>query len=510
VFVLTLITAHRLVLDQRKEIGVLLALGYRPRRILAAYVLAGSLLGGVGGVVGIGLAFVFRALFSATYAWAIGIPEIVPVVVPRLLAVGVLAAIVSAALATLLPVLRLLRDPPHAIIRPAAQERGGVETWSRLRLWSMARVPLSIRFGLRNMVRQPGRTLCTVAAVGASLGVAIGYVMSLTSALQTSEVVFARERWDVAVDFLYPVLPEDLESIRAIPGVVRIEPYLRRFVEVGNGGASQPATILGIRVAGAMKDTAVRSGRAPAGPSDDEVLVSHDLARRLRIAVGDRVTIRVRTDREFAFTVAGIAGDVSPAQVVIPLDRARAVLELEEAATGVYVAGAGAAASLTPALRRLPYVGKVTTKSGVALAFRQFTSDMMRVVSVACGVSLFVAMLFIVMSVHFTISSRRTEYATLACLGYGGGRLAAAILAQALGEGGCAAVLSVPVGIVLARYINAQMSQAWYDVIDIFRATDVARILILALLLIPLSSYPGLRMLQRLPLVSVLGRREME
>ena len=72
-----------------------------------------------------------------------------------------------------------------------------------------------------------------------------------------------------------------------------------------------------------------------------------------------------------------------------------------------------------------------------------------------------VAMLFIVMSVHFTISSRRTEYATLACLGYGGRQLAAAILAQAFGEGACAAIFSVPVGLLLAHYINAQMSQAW-------------------------------------------------
>jgi putative ABC transport system permease protein len=73
-FVLTLITVNRLVLDQRREIGVLLALGYGRARVLMAYLGAGALLGVIGGVMGVGLAFLFRNLFAGAYADALGMP----------------------------------------------------------------------------------------------------------------------------------------------------------------------------------------------------------------------------------------------------------------------------------------------------------------------------------------------------------------------------------------------------------------------------------------------------
>jgi hypothetical protein len=78
----------------------------------------------------------------------------------------------------------------------------------------------------------------TVLAIGFSLGVPIAFVVSLTSSCETPGIAFARERWDLAVDFLYPVLLEDRGPIRSLPGVVRVEPYFRHFTEIGAHGRS--------------------------------------------------------------------------------------------------------------------------------------------------------------------------------------------------------------------------------------------------------------------------------
>lgn len=508
-FVLTLMTVHRLVLDRRKEIGALLALGYRRSRVLRAHLTLGAVLGSAGGVIGLGLAFVFRNLFAETCARAIGLPEVITVVVPGLLAGGFGAAVVGAMTATALPVGRMLRLSPQAIIRAPARERAGFEGWIRWTFASMARLPMPLRFGLRNMVRRPGRTLASILAIGFSLGVALAYVMSLTSALQTSELVFARERWDLAVDFLYPVLLEDLEAIRSQPGASRVEPYFRRFAEIGVNGRYESARILGVRPDSEMKRTVLKAGRFLSGPAD-ELLVSQDLARRLGVRIGDRVSIRVRSGRESVFRVVGIAGEVIPAQVMMSFGQAQALTEFDDAATGVYIATSGAAPRLVEALSRLEFVAKVTTKASVAMAFQKLMSEMLQVVYLACGVSVFVAMLFIVMSVNFTIGERQAEYATFACLGYGRVRLGLTILSQAFGEGGLAALVSIPIGAALAVYLNARMSHAWYEVIDIFRLQDVAQILGVALALIPVSSYPGLRALNRLNVVQALGSRTIE
>ena len=61
-----------------------------------------------------GLALMFRDLFAATYARAMGVPEVVPLLVPALLASGAAAAVVGTLAATALPVWRLAQLPRFA------------------------------------------------------------------------------------------------------------------------------------------------------------------------------------------------------------------------------------------------------------------------------------------------------------------------------------------------------------------------------------------------------------
>ena len=508
-FVLTLITVNRLVLEQRTEIGALLALGYGRGQVLRAYLTVGLLLGAAGGLIGMGLGFVFRDLFARTYARGIGMPEIITVVAPGVLATGLVAAVLGTVAASAVPVWRLLRLPPQAIIRDLARDGVGAGRWMRRVFASMAILPLPVRFGVRNMLRRPGRTVSTIVAIGFSLGVSIAYVMSVTSALQTTELVFAREGWDLAVDFLYPVALEEVKPIRSLPGVAKVEPYFRRFAELGIGDRYESAGILGIHPDSGMKRTLVKAGRFLSG-RPDELIVSQDLARRLGVRVGAHVTVRIRSGRDLPFRVVGISGEIIPAQIMMSFRQAQAITDFEDTATGVYVATSGPAPGLPASLAGLEYVAKVTSKAGVAAAFRKLTAALLDLVYLASGVGVVVAMLFIVMSVNFAISERQVEYATFKCLGYGGGRLATTILAQAFGEGGLAALVSIPVGIGLAMYLNARMSEARHEVISTFHAGDVARVLVTAFTLIPLAAAPGLRMLNQLNLARVLGTRSIE
>ena len=508
-FILTLITMNRLVLDQRREIGALLALGYRRGQVLRAYLKAGVLLGATGGIVGMVFTFVFRNLFAEPYAHALGMPDVIMALEPPLLVIGFCAAVIETTAATAWPVWRMLRLTPQAIIRERVGEGGGFGRWVRVAFAAMMVLPLPVRFGVRNMIRRPGRSLSTILAIGFSLGVPIAFTVSLTSALQTPEIVFGREGWDLAVDFLYPVLPQDLAPIRSLAGTAKVEPYFRRFAELGANGHYESATILGLQTDSTMKRTSLAEGRALSG-DPNEVIVSHDLARRMKLHLGDPVTIRIRSGQEFPRRVVGISGEMIPGQIIMPFRQAQIITDFEDAATGVYIATPAPDSRLTAALSGVEYVSKVTTKTGVVDAFRTLVSGMMKMIYVDLGVSVFVAMLFIFMSVNLVISERQTEYATFKCLGYGRGRLRAMVLAQAFSEGGLAALVSIPVGILLAVYLNARVSQAWHRVFNIFRWEDFILVLVIAMALIPFSAYPGLRILDRLNIVDALGTRKIE
>ncbi|MFQ5830126.1 MAG: FtsX-like permease family protein [Candidatus Methylomirabilia bacterium] len=508
-FILTLITVNRLVQDQRREIGGLLALGYRRGRVLRAYLGAGALLGGAGALLGMPLAFVFRNLFAEIYTGAMGVPEVVYVVEPDLLAIGFAAGLLITAVATALPVARMIRLTPQAIIREPVQ--GGLlsHAWIQSAFTWMGVLPTPVRFGIRNMFRRPWRSLSTVLAIAFSLGVSMAYMVAMTSMFETVGIVFEGERWDLAVDFLYPVFLEDLEPIRSLPGVVRVEPYFRRFAEAGAKGRYEGASILGIHPETGMKRTMIKEGRFLSG-APDELLLSQDLARRLEVGVGDRVTIRIRRGEEFAFRLVGISAEIILGQVMMPFRRTQVITNFKDEGTGAYIETAGAAADLPAALTRLDYVAKVTTKEGLVAAFQRLMTEMMGIVYMATGVSIFVAMLFIFTSVNLVITERRAEYATFKSLGYGRRRLRAVILTETLGQGSLAALLSIPVGIGLAVFLNARMSQAWYEVINIFRATDFVQVLAIAMALMPVSAYPGLRMIDRLNIAHAIRTRIIE
>jgi len=507
-FVLTFISVNRLVLDQRQEIGSLLALGYRRAQVLRAYLEAGMLVGAVGGVVGMGLSLLLRDLLVRPYGRALGMPEIVTLVEPARMITGCLAAIVVTAAAGLLPPLRMLRLTPQSVIREPIARETGLGSWVHSSAAALRALPLVVRYGIRNMVRRRSRTLSSVLAIGFSLGVPIAYLVSLTSTLETPVRGFAGERWDLTVDFLYPVLADDIGAIGPLPGVVRVEPYFRRFAEIGTKGRFESASILGIQMDSAMRRTAVKAGRALSG-GPDEVLVSHDLARRLGLRVGDPVTLRIRNNVEFPSRVIGISGEIMPGQIFMPFRRAQEITGFEDDLTGVYLSTSGPVEGLAAALGGLEYVAKVTRKGGVVEAFRKMVSGIMRLVYVSLGVSIFSSTLFIAMSVSLVISERRAEYATFRCLGYGRGKLAEMVLVHTMVEGGLASLVSIPVGLALGVYLNARMSQTWYHVFNIFRPGDFILVLAVALILMPIAAWPAVRTLNRLIIVEALATRRI-
>ncbi len=508
-FILSVITVNRLVLDQRREIGVLFALGHRAGQVVRAYSTVGAFIGGVGALIGILLAFFIRNLFAGIMQHALGVPYVVYVTAPILLAGGFVAGVLTSAAATALPVFWMCRRSPQRIIRkpPAEAFRLYGSTWWASR-W-LAILPIPVRFGLRNMFRQPGRTLAMVSAMAGSLGVAAAYVVATTSNFETIEIAFGRERWDLAVDFLYPVFIEDLAPVHSLPGVRRIEPYFQRFAEVGANGRYEGARILGLHPGSDMKGTTLRKGRALSG-APDEIILSQDLARRLRLEIADRATVKIRRGQEFPFHVVGISGDIVLGQALIPFGAAQAVTDFKDEATGAYIETSGTTADVAAALVGLPYVAKVTTKDTLATSFRQLMSGVMQIVYVDTLVSVFVGALFVFSSVNLSIAERQGEYATLRCLGYGGRQIGAIILTEALGLGGLAALLSVPLGMVLAQFLNARMSEAWYEVITIFRPGDFGVVVTLAIALVPVAAYPGFRMVQALDIAGALRTKTIE
>jgi ABC-type lipoprotein release transport system permease subunit len=513
-FLLTLLTFNRLVSAERKEIGVLLAIGYRRGDILRSYLFAGVLLGILGSLLGLALSFLIRAVYAKVYSEAMGLPTILLQVYPSILGVSALVGLLSATVSSVVPCFRLLylgerSGVVQEVIRQTQRASAGASKLTRALFSFFSLGPIGFRYGTRNLARRGGLTLSMILSMGLALSVPIAYGIAVSSIRGTVVQNFQREHWDLAIDFLYPVFPEDVLDLAKIDPGVKTEPYFRSSAELWKGDQFQISGLLGIQPQTEMKTVRLIRGRNLSTGSSDEIIISKDLAEKLHVDLGDSLDVKVR-EVKYPFKIVGVESEIMIAQCIMSLDAARHVLGFSDKITGLYVRGASHAPALTQQLYSQEYVGRVTSKKQMADSFISLLAEITKLVVLAAVISILVALLFIFTSINITISEQEREYATLKALGFGKRILRTIILTEAWAQAAVAAVIAIPIGFIVARALTARMSQAWF-IVDLFwTPPDILGILLPALALIPVFASPGIRSLLRMPISQALSTKLQE
>jgi putative ABC transport system permease protein len=513
-FLTALLTFNRMVHQQKKQIGTLFAIGYPRHAALRAYLLGGLCLGLLGCVMGVGLSFAVRNAFSLTYAHALGLAICYNFIFFPSLLKGILLGLAVILIASSLPSLKYLRHSPQELIR--GKIGGDIVVGGLLRrlFRRMVFLPIGYRFGLRNLFRRKWMTLSTVACLALSIGVAISYMISITSINRTVEETFTSENWDMAVDFLYPVFEEDLSEIGSIQGVLEVEPYLRGFVEIGKkrAGTDAVSTFENSSLLGVQPETRMKSIRLVAGSGfrptgGPQIIVSQDLSDKLHARIGD--VLVVKKDRNyFSCRLVGITSQIIIGKSIVPYQTAREILGYLDEASGVYVRSTSDI--VKDKLYQYDYVGKVTVKHQLVSSFLKVMKEIMLIVYLATGISILMAMMFVFTSVVLSITEQGGEYAILKSIGYAKNALAKIILSEALAQGVLACTLSIPVAIGISGYLNYRLGQAWFRVHNTYALPDFSIVIAAALVLIPFSAYPGMKQVFGLNISEVNRNRAIE
>jgi len=508
-FAITLINFNRMVAAERREIGALMALGYPRGALVGSYVESGLLLGLLGSALGAGGSLLFRDLFARIYAASMGMPVILVTTESEVIAKGVAYGLVVTVLSAAIPIIRLVRNPPQEAMRGKAQSVEPALPLLGRRLRRYFALPAYYRYGLRNVMRHRGRTAATIGSMALALGVATAYRLSIDSIDGTLIRRFEKDRWQLLVDFLYPVYLEDMGALSQLPGVKSVHPYLRRYAEVEKDGVSDDATLVGVSDAGAIVALHVTEGREPSASGNAEVVLSLGLARKLGAGIGDEVSVRV-LNQAHPVRVVGLSSDVVTALAVVPFAFAQEICQLSGKASGVYAVTTDPPEELTERLYQIDFVGKIVLKSGLLEQSRKVLYVMIGVLNVCAAVSIFLAALFILTSINLSVLETKSEFATLKAIGYGESWIKRIVLIETAVYAAGAMLVSVPVGTFVSLYLNRRMGQAWFRVDDFFSPLEFAIVLVPALLLVPLAAYPALRHILAMPISESLSTRTIE
>ncbi len=270
------------------------------------------------------------------------------------------------------------------------------------------------------------------------------------------------QRWNNAVSFLHPVLDEEYRgSLGRLPGV-QIEGFVRSQAILENANDTIAVSMLGLIPAGSLHAVNLVSGRM--AQTDNEIVLGADLARRLGVATGSELDLTIRNDRR-RVAVVGVKSDVVLSEAIMSLPALQRLLEMEEQATGMFVAGSESTAATTVAdhLRALAFVGRVTGRMALVGEFTAFLEDIRRIVLLVAGIALFVAVVFIAANLSMAVAEQATEFSTLWALGFNRSAATRIVLVNALVQTALGLLLAVPLTAVLAALLNALASRAWFD-----------------------------------------------
>lgn len=431
----------RRIVQEKPVIGTLMAAGARRRAVLWHYVNQGTMIGAIGAVAGVVLGAAMNSSLTRWYTSFVGVPDTVIRNYPSMIATGLAVGIVVGALGALGPAITASRTAPAAAMRsaPPASTPG---RWAALvaRLhWLSA----SSRMALRDVVRNPRRTLATMLGTILALVLVLASVGMMTSMMQAISIHYQQVQLEDAIIGAQAgtVTQEQLEGIS---GVTLVEPVATGQVTVLHGRDSYATALYGF-----TPDTQMHGFRGVDGETvtlpDDGMLAGSALADVLGVSVGDVVTLRTDAG-ERAITIAGFLDEPLGTVVYTEIDTARNVLPDEGVDT---FAVQYADDADRDALRQ-----EVTQIDGVVLyqdarAIVGMIDDFLGLfwafigAMIVLGGVLALAVMYVTMAVN--VVERTGELATLRAAGAPVRKVAGAIATENL----LATVLAIPLGLWL-------------------------------------------------------------
>ena len=428
VSILTLYTLlMRLITQQRHVIGLLRALGYTRVQVSLHYLSVALVVGVIGGVCGMPLAWALADGLSRLYLAFLALPVVELDTPWAQMGIGIAIAFGATLLSGWQPALQAARIPPAQALRAQAPTVGRVWSIDRY-LPFLNRARLMYRLPLRNLARSWRRT-----AIGV-LGIALGVMLAMLA----RGIMDSRDT--VIADYFNQVLSEDLRvgfvqmkdasivhRVRAWRGVVHAEGVLELPVKVRRGARTYDALLRAADPDSPMLHLSTEAGESVALTG---LVCGQVVQERLGLERGDMVYLSLPAELldesplETPVRVHGLVWETIGTVVYLPREQALGWLrrQMETPPNAIN----GVRLWVQPEYRRevvrllnqLPDTGAVVSSAEVIQRFqqldamaRQFFYFMM-----AFGMVLAVGVIFSVVTI--SVLERRNEIATLLTIGF--------------------------------------------------------------------------------------------
>jgi putative ABC transport system permease protein len=300
--------------EERRQVGVMKAIGATSRQVAGIYLVEVVLLAAAGLAVGLppglwlGRAY---AEFSAGILntdvshspfpwWVLGVVLVVGMGLPLLVS------------------LQPVRSAARVQVREALAEESpplsrlhAIDAWLRRLAW----LPRPLALALRTALARRSRLVLAISLLGAG---GASFMAALNVAEAWNDAVkadFARRRWDLVVSLGEPASIAAFERLwPEVPGVARVEywPGTSPWMLDAAGVATTSVALSGVEPASPLVAPRIVAGRWLSPGDDRAVVVNQAVAiRGAGFSPGDSLRVRLR-GQPVAFAVVGVARELAP------------------------------------------------------------------------------------------------------------------------------------------------------------------------------------------------------
>jgi putative ABC transport system permease protein len=380
------------------------------------------------------------------------------------------------------------------------------------RPWGLGRLSHSTRMVLRNIERQPARSLLSV--IGIAFAVAVLLVglsfIDIMDDLITQQFTQTM-RQDATMSFVRALSGRAAHDVAHLPGVMEVEPFRSVPARVRVGHRTRTLAISGVLPAPRLNRITDRT-RGRVTLPDEGLVVSAMLGEILGIRVGDRVQVEVLEGRRPVFTVpvVRLVDDALGLQAYMHIDAVRHLLREGPTVSGAFVTVDPAArGDFYRDVKFMPAVAGVALREVTLQNFRDTMAESMNLqIFFNVGFAAVIAFGVVYNSARVSLSERARELASLRVLGFTRTEISLILL----GELAILTVVALPVGALLGYMLGQGIMLGFSN--EIYRLSFTvapATVAWACLTVVVAAALSGLivrRRLDRLDLVAVLKTRE--
>jgi putative ABC transport system permease protein len=465
-------TMNTVVMEQRREIAMLKAVGATKVRIFLAYMtsamvmaVTGSVLGAFLGIfVTFGVLSYFGGLMGFTPAFSLHVPTVM---------ISIVVGAVFVIIASIPALLKAMWVP----VREGMEDKGITSNYGgsidRI-LMSPPLLPRTVKMGIRNAAKRKGRSLSAVIQIAIAVGVFSGLVaFGYSLGVELSRTI---DNMDYDIDVLaQPEGANDLNSsliqeLSAIQGVDVAEPYVETMFDLGDMTVYSRGYLWDTQVK--RIDLTLEIGRwfdaTEYGSKDRVAVLGKQLASFKGIGLGDEIEIKTATGTE-TLKVIGIDSDFYYTGMIIylPMSTVQDMLRNNDTVTGVYLKTStsdhGEIDRISVEAEDLLLSYGCPVKTDVFYKNKETTLNqnqgIVDAITYVSGMIVLISMVGLISNITLNILDRTKEIGVLRCVGAVGMKIRTIFTSEAIFLSILGWIVGIPMGYLIARFVSYMLIQ---------------------------------------------------